>query len=351
MQERPDEQAVRFHRDPIRIIPVQAVAAGDHEVVPFGRGQHPARAHGPVVHPSSVGALVESLDRARVGRPHPVQRRVGILDPLPVQARRRQRAPQQRRLDHLASTGELARSQRRHHSEGGQVGRPDARPRRAREHRTRPVSAAHEPFARVQLGQRPRAPADELHRRASATLLVEQQTGSRRDQPVEVRPITVERVIAVPADAANDQPRVLNRGSGHDRADRVGFDARGGVHDHVGRTQQRRQRVLARAGFEVDLDTAFPPVPHPQAGLSGRGLVAATFDAHHVGTIVRQHHRGHRARHPVRDIHDADPVQHTSHLLGEPPRGHGSALHSSHYGPGAQGPSFGATIISGRDWR
>ena len=51
----------------------------------FGRGEHPP-ADRPVVHPPTVTTLVEPLDRARVDGPHPVQGRVGVLHPLPVEA-------------------------------------------------------------------------------------------------------------------------------------------------------------------------------------------------------------------------------------------------------------------------
>ena len=67
-----------------------ASSSDRRERVPLGGGQHPAGTDGPVVHPLPVGALVEPFDGPRVDRPHPVQRCVGVLDPLPVEARRGQ---------------------------------------------------------------------------------------------------------------------------------------------------------------------------------------------------------------------------------------------------------------------
>ena len=145
VQEDARQHPVGLHRHPVGVVAVRGVEPDGGELVALGRRQHPARPDRPVVDPPPVGALVETLDRARVDGPHPVERRVGVLDPLPVQAHRGERALQQRRLDPLTLTRDLARSQRGGDAERREVHRADARPRRAREDRARAVGAAHPP--------------------------------------------------------------------------------------------------------------------------------------------------------------------------------------------------------------
>ena len=89
------QHPVRLHGDPIGIVPVRRVQADGRELVPLGGGQDPCRAERPMMDPLAIGTFVEALDRPRVDGPHPIERRIGVLDPLPVEARRGQGALQQ----------------------------------------------------------------------------------------------------------------------------------------------------------------------------------------------------------------------------------------------------------------
>ena len=82
------QQPVRLHGDTIRIVPVRRVEPGGGQFVPFGRGEDPPGPERPVMDPFAVSTLVEALDRPRVDGPHPVQGRIRVLDPLPVQTGR-----------------------------------------------------------------------------------------------------------------------------------------------------------------------------------------------------------------------------------------------------------------------
>ena len=102
VEEDAGQEPVRLHRHTIGVVAVGRIEPDRAELVVLGRRPGPSRGrtvqwctHRPSAH------SIEALDRPRVDRPHPVQRRIGILDPLPVERHGGQRALQQRRLDPL----------------------------------------------------------------------------------------------------------------------------------------------------------------------------------------------------------------------------------------------------------
>ena len=204
MEEDPGQEPVRLHRHTIRVVAVGGIEPDRAEHFVLGLGQDPAGAQRPVMHPFAVSTLIDALDRPRVGRPHPVQRSIGILDSLPVERHGGQRALQERGRDVLAGSCHLARVEGRGQAQGGQIGRADTRPGRPGEDGTRAIRPSNEAFGRIELGVWARAATDVLHGGALPPLLVVEQAGPGGNQPVVTGAIPVPLLIAVARDRAGD---------------------------------------------------------------------------------------------------------------------------------------------------
>ena len=218
VQEDPGQQPVGLHGDTIGIVPVRGVQPSGRERVPFGCGQYPPGTDGPVMYPLAIRTFVEALDRPGVDGPHPIQRRVRLLDPLPFQARRGQGALQQRRRHVLAHTAHLSSAERGGDPERGEVGRADARPGGARKNGTVSIGASDEPLGGVELRVGPGTTIDELHGRTPSSLLIVEEAGPGRDQPVVAGAVTMHAVLPIGSDGAGDD-------AGIERTERFVVDA------------------------------------------------------------------------------------------------------------------------------
>ena len=158
--------------------------------------------------PLAVRTFEEALDRSRVDGPHPVQRRIRVLDTLPIQARRGQGALQQRCGHTLASAADLSSAQRCSDPQRGEVRRADAWPRGPREDWPFPIGATDEPFGRPELGVRPGTAIDELHRCPPSSLLVIEKAGPGSDEPVVAGAVAVGGVLPVGRDRTSDDPGI-----------------------------------------------------------------------------------------------------------------------------------------------
>ena len=138
VQEDPGQQPVWLHRDTVRVVPVRRIELDRRELVALGRRQHPPGTDRPMVHPLPVRALVETLDGPGVDGPHPVQRSIRVLDPLPIRQVAASAPCKSDVVTRWPTTAHLSSSQRSGDPERREVGRADARPRSAGE--DRPVS-------------------------------------------------------------------------------------------------------------------------------------------------------------------------------------------------------------------
>ncbi len=315
VQEDAGEQAVGLHADPVGIVAVRGVEPDGAQLVALGRREHPARPDRPVVHPPAVGALVEPLDRAAVDRPHPVQRRVRVLDPLPVQRDGGERTLQQRRLDPLPEPGRLADVQRRRDAQRREVRRAEAGPGRAREDRSRPVGAAHHAVGRAELGVRAGPPGDVLQGGAAPALLVEEQAGARGNERVVPGPVAVAVAAPVPGDRAVHEARVRGAQGCVVDAESLGHAGGEAVDDDVGPGCQREELVAVAGRAQVEHRAALAAVPHARTRLGGERVAARRLDPGHHRAVVGEQHRGHRAGDAPRQVEDAQAVEHRGHVI------------------------------------
>ena len=311
------EQTVVFHRDPVGVPAVGEVDGCQRGVVPFRRPQDPVGPERPVVHPASVGTFEDALDGPGVQGPHPVQGRVGSLHPLPVQGHGGQGTLQQRGGHPLAGAGHLSRPQGCGDAQGGQVGRPHARPRRSGEDGSGSVGATHHPLGTVELRQGTGPAEDVLHGGAPSALLVIEQTGPCRDQGIEGRTVAVAPLLAVARDRTGDEAGVARRQLRVVHAEPGHGARRKAVQDDVGLSGEREEGRSVGVRVQVEARAALPPVPYPVTRLDGERVTLGRFDAGHGRAVVRQQHGRHRTGHPPREIQDMQTVEYSRH--DEPP--------------------------------
>ena len=313
MEEDAGQQPVGLHGDTIWIVPVRRVEPHGRELVPFRRCQNPSGTDGPVMDPLAVCAFVESLDGPGVDRPHPVQRRVGILDTLPIQARRGQCALEERCGYSLAQATDLASAQRRRDPQRGEVGRADAWPRGPREDRPFTIGAPDEPFGRAELGVRPGTAIDELHCRPPPTLLVKEKTGPGSDKPVVARTVPVGGVLPIGGDRTGDDPRIECTEGAVVDPEPFGCPQREAVDDHIGSPGELIELLPAPDSLQIEASAALPSIPDPIPGLLRKWIAQGRLDAHDVRPVVGQEHGGHWAGHAPGQIENAQMLECSSH--------------------------------------
>ena len=143
------------------------------------RGEDEARVRHPVVDPAPVRALEVALGRARAEDPAVEHRRLGLLGALPHAAAANQRALQQRSLDPLPATRDLACAQRRADRGAGGEERAEAGPVRGGKHRSRARGSLHPFIGDLELGEGIRSPAHVVDRALGPAALLEVQPGAR----------------------------------------------------------------------------------------------------------------------------------------------------------------------------
>src|SRR6202453_2877243 len=263
--------------------------------------------------PLAVCALEEALDRSRVDGPHPVQRRIRILDTLPIQARRGQCALQQRCGYALASAADLSSAQGCSDPQRGEVRRAYAWPRGPREDWPFSIGATDEPFRRPELGVRPRTAIDELHRRPPSPLLVIEESGPGSHEPVVAGSVTVRGVLTVSRDRTGDDPRIeCTQGVVVD-PEACGRPQREAVNDHIGGPGELVELLPALDALQIDAGTALTPVPHPIPGLLRKWIAQGRLDTHDVSAVVSKEHRGHRAGHAPGQVENAQMLECSCH--------------------------------------
>ena len=277
------------------------------------------------MNPLAVRAFEEALDRSRVDRPHPVQRRIRVLDALPIQARRGQCALQQRCGHALAPAADLSSPQSCGDPQRGEVGRANARPRGPREDRAFPIGATNESLGGLELGVRPGTAVDELHGRPPPALLVKKEAGSGRDEPVVTRTVTVRGVLAVGGDRTGDDPGIECAQGVVVDPEPFGRPQREAVNNHIGRPGEQIELLPALDALQIEAGTALTPVPHPIPGLLRKWIAQGRLDPDDVSAVVGKEHRGHRAGHAPGQVENAQMFECSSHtapplhiLVGRP---------------------------------
>ena len=156
-------------------------------------------------------------------------------------------------------------------------------------------------------------PADVLHRRAASALLVVEQTGPRRDQPVEARAVAVPAVPSVPGDRASDHPGIdLRHGRVIDtetlrRARSKALD------DDVRAGSERSKCSATVVGAQVETGAPLPPLPDAVSRLRRERIAVGRFDPGDLRAVVGEQHRRHRARGTPRQVEHPEPLEHAGH--------------------------------------
>ena len=279
--------------------------------------------------PLAVRAFEEALDRSRVDGPHPVERRIRVLDALPIQARRCQCALQQRCGHALASSADLSSAQSCSDPQRGEVRRADARPRGPREDWPFPIGTTEESLGGIELGVRPGTAIDELHGRPPPALLVKKEAGPGRDQPVVSGTVTVRGVLAVASDRTGDDCWIESTESVVVNPEPFCRPRREAVNDHIGRPGQRVEVLPSHRTLQIEEDTALAPIPDPVPGLLRKWIAQGRLDSNDVSPVVGKEHRRHRAGHTPGQVENAQFRECSSHTT--PPLHILVGNHSTYY--------------------
>ena len=267
----------------------------------------------PLVQPGAVTGPEDALRRPPVEVPQAVAR-MDRGDPLPPHRVHVDDRLGERRLDVLADAGALDDVERGARRRRRQQGRAEAGPRHGEEDRALPAAELVGAVGHVEAGRRQVDAHDVVHARAVPAALVGLQAGAGGDEPLDVRPIGGRGVPAVGGDrrvheARVDRPQcvVLQaecRGVG--RPERLDRD--------VGARRQVEHGVTTVRRRQVEHHVPRAPVPHDLTGPVGAH--ARRLDAHDVGTVVRQQHRGDRPGDAGAQVEHADAGEDAVHLHG-----------------------------------